>query len=75
METQYLDFLNIKHIKMSKEKRLKNFTSLARRITEYYIESDYQEISEVVREAAEEYGCPKSEIKLQGMEYPEDFQW
>lgn len=75
METQYLDLLNIKYIKMSKKKRMKSFTSLAKRIAEYYRDSDYQEISEVVGEGAKEYGCPKSEIRLQGVEYPEDFQW
>lgn len=72
---QYLDMLNIKYINMNKEKRLKNLNSMAKRIAEYSYDRDHQEIMEVVSEAAKENGCSKGDIRLEGIEYPEDIVW
>lgn len=33
------------------------------------------EIKEVVMEAAREHRCEPRAIKLQGIEFPEDFEW
>ncbi|MGI5822722.1 MAG: DUF6904 family protein [Dethiobacteria bacterium] len=73
--TQYVDLLNIKYINMSKEKRVKNLSPMAKRIAEYRNSSDHQEIKDVVTQAAAEYGCDPGAIKLQGIEYPDDFDW
>ncbi|WP_163192554.1 DUF6904 family protein [Clostridium thermarum] len=75
IETQYLDFLNVKYIKMSKDKRLKTLSPITKRIVEYYRDDDYKEISEAIDEAVREFGWPKSEIKIQGIEYPENIEW
>lgn len=72
---QYIDLLNINYINMSKEKRLKNLSPIAKRIAEYSRNKDHQEIKDVVTDAAKDYGCNPSAIKLQGIEYPEDFEW
>ncbi|NLX91549.1 MAG: hypothetical protein GXZ07_08190 [Firmicutes bacterium] len=72
---QYIDFLNIEYINMSKEKREKNLTKMARRIAEFRTDKDYLEIKEVVEEAALEYGCPKESIRLAGIEYPDTIDW
>jgi hypothetical protein len=72
---QYIDVLNIKYIKMTKEKRLKSFTSIAKRIAEYRYDREHDEIEEVVSEAAQEHGCPRGDIRLNGVEYPEDIVW
>lgn len=73
--TQYMDVLNIKYINMTKEKRLKNFTTMAKRIAGHYNDKEHAEIQEVVSEAAREYGCPEGDIRLEGVEYPEDILW
>ncbi|NLC76640.1 MAG: hypothetical protein GX750_03345 [Clostridia bacterium] len=72
---QYIDMLNIKYIKMTKEKRLKNLSSIAKRIAEFRYDKDHREIKEVVMKAAGEYQCEPGEIKLLGIEYPEAFEW
>ncbi len=72
---QYIDVLNIKYINMTKEKRLKNLSLIARRISEFNFDKDHDEIKEVVAAAAKEYGCAKGEIRLNGIEYPEDIEW
>lgn len=72
---QYVDLLNIKYIDMAKEKRLKNLSSIAKRVAEFRYENDHKEIKEVVMEAAREHRCEPEAIRLQGIEYPENFEW
>lgn len=72
---QYLDVLNIKYINMTKEKRLKNLSSIAKRIAEYRHDKEHDEIKEVVAEAARDYGYAQGDIRLEGIEYPEDIVW
>lgn len=72
---QYVDVLNIKYIKMTKEKRLNNLSSIARRIAQYRDDNEHDEIKEVVAEAAKEYECAQGDIRLKGIEYPEDIVW
>lgn len=72
---QYVDLLNIRHINMSKEKRMKNLSPVAKRIAEFNYNKDHREIKDVVTRAAEEYKCEPGAIRLRGIEYPEDFVW
>ena len=72
---QYVDLLNIKYVNMTKEKRLKNLTAISKRIAEYRNDAEHDEIKEVVREAAREHGCCEEDIRLEGIEYPDEFVW
>jgi hypothetical protein len=72
---QYVDLLNIKYLKMDKEKRFKNFTAIAKRIADFRSDPVHREIKEVVDEAAKENGCSGSDIRLEGIEYPEEILW
>jgi len=72
---QYIDMLNIKYINMTKEKRMKNLNSIAKRIAGFSYDYEHKEIKEVVAEAAKEYRCEPGEIHLKGIDYPEDFAW
>ncbi|MEH7225985.1 hypothetical protein V7112_19405 [Bacillus sp. JJ1566] len=71
--TQYLDKLNGKFIRMTKEKREKNITVMAKRIAEQG--DDYQDVKSDVLEAAREYNCSITEIQPIKDEYPDDFDW
>ncbi|WP_028309585.1 DUF6904 family protein [Desulfitibacter alkalitolerans] len=72
---QYIDLLNIKYIAMDREKRLKNFNKIAKRIVEFSSDTDHNEIKKVVVEAAKEYGTCEGNIRIQGVEYPDDVTW
>lgn len=72
---QYVDLLNIKYINMTKEKRHKNLSVIGKRIAEFRYDHVHKEIKEVVIEAAREHKCGPGAIMLQGIEYPEDFEW
>jgi hypothetical protein len=72
---QYVDLQNIKYINMTKEKRLKSLTTIAKQIADYRADSEYDEIKEVVAEAAKEHGCCEDDICLEGIEYPEEIEW
>lgn len=72
---QFVDLLNIKYLKMTKEKRLKNLSSIAKRIAEFRYDNDHNEIKEAVAEGAREHGCEPEDLSLEGLEYPEDIEW
>ncbi|MEI2400969.1 DUF6904 family protein, partial [Paenibacillus phytohabitans] len=71
--TQYVDKLNGKFIRMTKEKREKNLTVMVKRIAEKG--DDYQRVRTEVLEAAREYNCSMTEIRPIKDDYPEDFDW
>jgi hypothetical protein len=71
--TQYVDVLNVRFIHMDKEKRLKSIPTMAKRLNEK--DEEYREVEEVVLEAVRQYGCSEDEISLEGIEYPDDFDW
>lgn len=72
---QYVDLLNIKYIDMNKEKRLKNLSSIAKRIAEFRNDNEHKEIKDSVTEAAREYRCEPGAIKMRGLEYPDNIEW
>ena len=75
MYHQYLDLLNIQYINMTKEKRLKNFTKISKRIAEFDYDDEYCNIEKSIDEAAKKYNCHKSELRLSEMDYPESIVW
>jgi len=72
---QYVDFVNIEYINMSKEKRLKSLTSIAKRIAQFATDRDYCEIKESVMRAAKYHGCCESDISISSNQYPEEIIW
>ena len=71
----YIDFHNLKYLKMTKEARLKKLSSIAKKISEYYYDKDHQEMEKAIIKAAHERNCSKSDILLQGFDYPEEIEW
>ncbi|CQR75121.1 hypothetical protein SOV_36260 [Sporomusa ovata DSM 2662] len=71
--TQYLDVLNIKFINMDKEKRLKSIPTMAKRLTEHG--KEYLEIESVVLEGAKEFGRSANDVRLKGIDYPDEIDW
>ncbi len=69
---QYVDLLNIKFIKMSEEKRLKNLSIMAKRIIERG--QEYQMLRTEMEAAAQQYKCAIEEIRINS-QYPENYEW
>lgn len=72
---QYVDLQSIKYINMTKEKRIKNLAIIAKRIAEFQSDTEHDEIKTVVTRAAKEQGRSAGDIRLQGIEYPEEILW
>ncbi|MCW2278377.1 DUF6904 family protein [Heliophilum fasciatum] len=73
--TQFIDVVNIDYINLTKEKRLKSLSSIAKRIADFRHDKEHNQIKDVVTKAAREYQCDPGLIRLKGIEYPEDFEW
>ena len=75
MAKQYLDIINLKYINMTKEKRLKDFTAITRRISNYWNDAEYQAVKRDVSKAAKLHGCAESQIKLSRHNFPDEIEW
>ncbi len=72
---QYVDFCNIKYLNMSKEQRLKNLGKMAKRIVEFSSDAEHRRIKQVVKKAAQQYGCDEGSIRISNIAYPEVITW
>lgn len=70
--TQYLDILNERFIKMNKEKRLKNLSTIAKRIAER--DHEYRDLEDQLMEDAKKYNCSVDDLRLE-LDFPEDVEW
>lgn len=70
--TQYLDILNSRFIKMNSEKRLKNLSTIAKRIVERG--QEYRDLEFQLREEAKKYNCNVDDLRLD-LDFPEDLVW
>lgn len=71
--TQYLDMINVKYLRLSSEKRIKNLPAFARHLVEFT--SEYREIEKEVKSFAYEHNAAIDNIHLKGYDYPENFEW
>jgi hypothetical protein len=72
---QYLDFVNFEWIALSKEKRLKDFNRISKRISDYYRDEEFKEISDEIDRFAREHNVCKSDVRFKNLRYPETFDW
>ena len=70
--TQYLDILNIRFLKMDKEKRLKNISISAKRIANP--NEEYFFLKHQVRKETDRLNCCVEDLKV-NLDYPEDIAW
>lgn len=70
--TQYIDSLNHKFINMDAEKRLKNISIFAKRISKK--ETEYCELEEFLREEAKRRYCNVNELRL-NLDFPDIIEW
>lgn len=75
MYQQYLDIVNLDYHEMPKDKRLKSFTAMTRRIADYFDNEEYREIKKEIMQTAKEYGCHETDIKLVSYDLPETIEW
>lgn len=70
--TQYLNILNQRFLKMKKEKRLKNLSTIAKRIVERGPE--YRNLEDELMEEAKKYNCSVDDLRLD-LDFPESIEW
>ncbi|QHS23418.1 hypothetical protein GWK91_10830 [Virgibacillus sp. MSP4-1] len=70
--TQYVDMLNLRYLKWDVEKREKNISIIAKRLSEQG--DEYQTVKREVLEAAAENHCWPEQIQL-AEDYPEEIEW
>ena len=70
--TQYIDILNDRFMKMNSEKRLKNISTFAKRITER--DEEFRSLESDLLKEAKEQNCNVNDLRLD-LDFPEDIEW
>ncbi|NLI93454.1 MAG: hypothetical protein GX434_15105 [Peptococcaceae bacterium] len=70
--TQYIDLLNHRFIGMNSEKRLKNISSIAKRIAEQG--QEYRDLEVQLRDEAGKRSCDINDLQL-ALDFPEEIEW
>lgn len=70
---QWVDIKNVKYLKRAPERRKSYLATITEKIL--FDNSDYDALEEAVFGYAKEAGVSTYEIKLEGMEYPDEIEW
>lgn len=71
----FIDYWNIEYLKMKPETRASKLGTITKRFAEYYNDPIDQRFRRSIDEAVLEYQCAESDLRPEGLEYPDDFEW
>lgn len=71
--TQYVDMLNLRFLDMDCEGRQKSISIMVKRLAEK--NNEYLTLEQEVTAAARRHQCSIEDIKVVGLDYPDDFKW
>lgn len=71
--TQFVDVLNLRFLEMDRDGRQKSISIMAKRLAEK--NKEYLTLEQEVTAAARRHQCSVEDIKMVGLDYPEDFEW
>lgn len=75
MYTQWLDMINIDWCGMTQKKRQSSMSTTVRDISDYATDLSYVKMAKDIDKFVEEQGCPRVNVRLTGIDYPEDYEW
>lgn len=71
--TQYVDMLNLRFLDMDRDGRQKSISIMAKRFAEK--NKEYLMLEQEVMAASRRHQCSVEDIKMVGLDYPEDIEW
>ena len=71
----FIDYLNIEYLKMKGEVRSSKLSSIAKRLAEYYNDPVNNEYRRAIDEFVLEHNCDESDLRPEGLEYPDHVEW
>lgn len=71
----FVDSWNLRYLKMDRETRAKKLGTITKRLAEYRYDSENMEYRRAIDEFVEEHGCAESDVRFDGLDYPEQIEW
>ncbi len=71
----YIDTWNLRYLNMSKEQRVKKLLTITKRLVEHAYVDEALDLREETDRAMDEYGCAEEDLRMAGMNYPEEIEW
>ena len=75
ISSHFMDHHNIKYLDMNKKQRQQKLSSIAKKIVEYWNDPLHKEFKITAEEVAAKYKCSPSDLKIAGLDYPEEITW
>ncbi len=72
---QYLELIDCRYLAKNKEDRLKSIVNTTKRVIKYWEYQEYIDLEEELIEYAEENQCDIDNIRIDGIDYPEEIDW
>ena len=72
---QYLELIDCRYLAKNKEDRLKSIVNTTKRVIKYWDYQEYIDLEEELIEYAEENQCDIDNIRIDGIDYPEEIDW
>lgn len=71
----YIDMQNINYLNMNREKRKKQLSVISKRLAEYETYKEFIIMEEQMANYSRKHRVPIDNIKLDGLEYPDEIDW
>ncbi len=71
----FIDYLNIEYLKMKSEVRSSKLGSITKRLAEFYSDPVNNEYRRAIDEFVLEHKCDESDLRPEGLEYPDHVEW
>ncbi len=71
----FVDAWNLRYLDMSRETRAKKLVTITKRFAEHLYDPENREYRRAMDAAVREHGWDESDIRFEGLEYPEEVEW
>lgn len=71
----FVDSWNIRYLNMTKDMRAKKILTVTKRFTEYFRDPENLGYRDAIDEAVRDRGWAESDVRFEGLDYPDKIEW
>lgn len=71
----FVDAWNLRYLAMNRETRAKKLVTITKRFAEHLYDPENREYRRAIDAAVREHGWEESDLRFEGLEYPEEVEW
>ena len=71
----FVDTWNLRYLDMDREERPKKLLTITKRFAEHLYDKENRAYRRAIDEAVKEYGCAETDLRFEGLQYPQEIDW